>query len=424
MADSELTQLNIAKTEADKAVATALSAKSTAIEQLGQLESQKRNLLIAINRTQDEITFYNTKIGDPRWSDQIGSFLTKIDDLNRMLATQESSFTTYNIQIEQKNGEITNINDTIADARQSVEAATQNIANAIQSADPTSTIKTPEATNVGVNAPDNLISYSNPTNIQDIVQPLAGSYGFGISSQNFLNEFSSSGGSTVPPGAERVAEQPAKAQFRVKPDFRPRLLIPMMYIDSKQTSGPAPGVIKNSGGIVFPYTPAISQDYKANYASVTPQHSNYALYFYKNSSPSEISLSAKFTVQDDRDAHYFLSVIHILRSLIKMGFGTNDYNTGSPPPVCRLYAYGAYVFDNVPVALQSFSLKLDDNIDYFSLSSTSDGDLIKQIFSGANMVPVLSTISMSFIPMYSRREMMNGGVKNWLNGTSRTDGLL
>ena len=40
------------------------------------------------------------------------------------------------------------------------------------------------------------------------------------------------------------------------------------------------------------------------------------------------------------------------------------------------------------------------------------------------MVPVLSTISMSFIPMYSRREMMNGGVKNWLNGTSRTDGLL
>ena len=299
-----------------------------------------------------------------------------------------------------------------------------NAAYEAQAADPTSTIKTPEATNLGFNAPDNLISYSNPTNIQDIVQPLAGSYGFGVSSNNFLNDFSSSGGSKVPPGAERVVEQPAKAQFRVKPDFRPRLLIPMLYLDSKQTAGPAPGIIKNSGGIVFPYTPAISQDYKANYASVTPQHSNYALYFYKNSSPSEISLSAKFTVQEDRDAHYFLSVIHILRSLIKMQFGTNDFNTGSPPPVCRLYAYGAYVLDNVPVALQSFSLKLDDNIDYFSLSSTSDGELIKQIFSGANMVPVISTISMSFIPMYSRREMMNGGVKNWLNGTSRSEGLL
>lgn len=395
------------------------SALSDANSQLYTAIFSRNNVSDSIKEEEAAISFYKDQLvsvtpnssAANNYKESIESSSAKLAELNAVLAG-------WDLQIDQAKIDIASIKAQEADAL-------LNASYEAQAADPTSTIKTPEATNLGFNTPDNLISYSNPTNIQDIVQPLAGSYGFGISSQNFLNEFLSSGGSSVPPGAERVAEQPAKAQFRgVKPDFRPRLLIPTLYLDSNQTAGPAPGVIKNSGGIVFPYTPAISQDYKANYASVTPQHSNYALYFYKNSSPSEISLSAKFTVQDDRDAHYFLSVIHILRSLIKMRFGTNDVNTGSPPPVCRLYAYGAYVFDNVPVALQSFSLKLDDNIDYFSLSSTSDGDLIKQIFSGANMVPVLSTISMSFIPMYSRREMMNGGVKNWLNGTSRTDGLL
>ena len=395
------------------------SALSDATSQLSTAIFSRGNVSDAIKDEEATISFYQDQLVDinpnstaaNNFRESLQSSSTRLSELNATLAG-------WDLQIDQAKAEIESIKAQEADSL-------LNASYESQAADQTSTIKTPEATNLGFNQPDNLISYSNPTNIQDIVQPLADSYGFGVSSQNFLTEFSSSGSLGVPPGAERVIEQPAKVQFRgVKPDFRPRLLIPMIYIDSKQTAGPAPGVIKNSGGVVFPYTPAISQDYKANYASVTPQHSNYSLYFYKNSSPSEISLSAKFTVQDDSDAHYFLSVVHILRSLIKMRFGTNDVNTGSPPPVCRLYAYGAYVFDNVPVALQSFSLKLDDNVDYFSLSSTSNGESIKQIFSGANMVPVISTISMSFIPMYSRREMMNGGVKNWLNGTSRSEGLL
>jgi len=395
------------------------SALSDATSQLSTAIFSRGNVSDAIKDEEATISFYQDQLVDinPN-STAANNFRESLQSSSTRLAELNATLAGWDLQIDQAKAEIESIKAQEADAL-------LNASYEAQAADPTSTIKTPEATNLGFNQPDNLISYSTPTNIQDIVQPLTGSYGFGVSSNNFLNQFSSSGGSSVPPGAERVVEQPAKVQFRgVKPDFRPRLLIPTLYLDSNQTAGPAPGIIKNSGGIVFPYTPAISQDYKANYASVTPQHSNYALYFYKNSSPSEISLSAKFTVQEDNDAHYFLSVIHILRSLIKMRFGTNDFNTGSPPPVCRLYAYGAYVFDNVPVALQSFSLKLDDNVDYFSLSSTSNGESIKQIFSGANMVPVISTISMSFIPMYSRREMMNGGVKNWLNGTSRSEGLL
>ena len=37
------------------------------------------------------------------------------------------------------------------------------------------------------------------------------------------------------------------------------------------------------GGIIFPYTPQISVEHRAEYTPQTPLHSNYALNFYKNS---------------------------------------------------------------------------------------------------------------------------------------------
>ena len=101
-----------------------------------------------------------------------------------------------------------------------------------------------------------------------------------------------------------------------------------------------------------------------------------------------------------------------------MQFGI-DANAGAPPPVCRLYAYGATMLDNVPVSLQSFSLKLDDSVDYYSIFSNT----LKSIF-GANTVPTMSTISLSMIPMYSRAEMKSTGVNDWLNGTARGYGFL
>lgn len=284
----------------------------------------------------------------------------------------------------------------------------------------TDTIKTPEATNISTAITSNLQQYAIPTNIQTAV---TGIKQIGTQVSNFVSSLTGGRSTGVPNGAQPVRQMPAYANFNsTTPDFRPRLVIPSLYIQSSLTTGPN-NVILNSGGIVFPYTPSIAQDYKAAYASASPQHSNYGMYFYKNSTPGEISLNAKFTVQDYNDAHYYLSVIHILRSLIKMRFGTNDVSTGAPPPVCRLHAYGTYMMDNVPVALQSFSIKYEDNVDYFSLSPT-DSIAIPDIFNGVNTVPILTTISMTFIPMYSRREMMNGGVTNWLYGKSRNDGLL
>jgi hypothetical protein len=216
-------------------------------------------------------------------------------------------------------------------------------------------------------------------------------------------------------GAAAPTPQPAKPQFGGVEDFRPRLQIPVTYLNSSKTSGPN-GVIFDSKGIIFPYTPIITQDYRATYTSMAPTHSNYAIYSYKNSAPGTINLNAKFTVQNETDAHYFLSTIHILRALTKMKFGSDD-DAGAPPPVCRLYAYGDYVFNNVPVALENFQLKLDNDCDYFSTSLPVN-------FNGQNTVPTISSITLSLIPMYSRNEMLKFNVNQWINGTLREGGYL
>jgi hypothetical protein len=147
-------------------------------------------------------------------------------------------------------------------------------------------------------------------------------------------------------------------------EMRARIKVPSSYLQ-KSTVGRNDELAK-IGGILFPYTPAISYDNKADYATQSPLHSNYAQYFYQRSSVGAINITGKFTVQNEKDAGVYLSTVHLLKALTKMRWGA-DNNAGSPPPVCRLFAYGTYVLDNVPIAIASFRVELPDNVDYFTL---------------------------------------------------------
>lgn len=169
--------------------------------------------------------------------------------------------------------------------------------------------------------------------------------------------------------------------------------------------------LKSHGGIIFPYTPTISYDNKANYSEQNVMHSNYSQYFYKNSSISSIKLEGKFTVQHPDEGIMLLATIHLLRSLTKMRFG-NDPLAGSPPPICRLNAYGDYMLKNIPVSVATFSHSLPDNVDYITVGKYN------------TMVPVLSTISIDLNVMYSRREMFNHNVPDWISGRLTGKGYL
>jgi len=201
-------------------------------------------------------------------------------------------------------------------------------------------------------------------------------------------------------------------------DTRVKIRVPTKYF-TPYTSG-SNGELQNLEAIIFPYTPTVSQEYKADYSAQTPIHSNYTQYFYKNSSVGPITITGKFSVQNDSDAGVYLATVHLLRALTKMRWG-NDPDAGSPPPVCRLDAWGEYMFNNVPVAINSFRLELPNGVDYFTPNKSSESfyGLYKK-----TKVPTLSEISVTCIPIYSRQEILNYNVTEYLNGSLNNKGYL
>jgi hypothetical protein len=247
--------------------------------------------------------------------------------------------------------------------------------------------------------------YANPSNIDETVTATADS------ADQPPKESSTS---EATPSPKTVNPKPATATFGGR-DQRARLKVPSYYLKEMSTlSKTAGSVLTNNSGIVFPYTPQIMLEHFANYTTFNAMHSNYTQYFYKNSSVGEISLTAPFSVQNDNEAGILLGIIHLLRGLTKMKFGS-DQNSGSPPPVCRLYAYGDYMLDNVPVVIKNFNLELPNNVDYFTCSNNHG--------FGISSVPVYSSIKLILLPMYSRQEMLNGTVEGWFSG-QRKEGYL
>ena len=220
----------------------------------------------------------------------------------------------------------------------------------------------------------------------------------------------------VPFGATKSSGPGADAQWSDAKDLRVKLRVPNEYL-SGPSAGPA-NILQKNGGILFPYTPQIAVENQAQYAVQNPLHSNYPLYFYKNSTVSPITVTAKFTVQNEFEGAVLLGVIHLLRSLTKMKFG-NDPDAGAPPPVCRFDAYGDYMMYNVPVSVASWRHDLPDNVDYIAVGRPGSPKTY-----GRSLVPVLSTISLTLNVMYSRREMLAYNTAGWLKGNLERRGYL
>ena len=156
--------------------------------------------------------------------------------------------------------------------------------------------------------------------------------------------------------------------FKPVPDWRVRLsLAPGANYLYKVGTGAA-GILnplQATEGVIFPYTPAISVAYAANYTPFDPTHSNYKIYQYTNSSVDAFSITCDFTAQDTTEANYLLAVIHFFKSITKMFYG-QDQNPkpGTPPPLCYLSGLGEFQFDNHPLAITGFTYSLPIDVDY------------------------------------------------------------
>ena len=163
-----------------------------------------------------------------------------------------------------------------------------------------------------------------------------------------------------PPAPVPTPPTPASTDWRVKLTLADSAYFLYMVPDAGIL---AP--LRQTKGVIFPYTPSINMSYAANYDPIDVTHNNYKIFQYKNSNVGDISITADFTAQDTAEANYLLAVIHFFRSATKMFYGqdTNPPN-GTPPPMLYLSGYGQFQFDKHPVVISSFSYHLPQDVDY------------------------------------------------------------
>jgi hypothetical protein len=155
-------------------------------------------------------------------------------------------------------------------------------------------------------------------------------------------------------------------------DWRVRLhLAPNAnYLYNVATKGDILYPLKNTEGVIFPYTPAISVGYTAAYPNQELTHSNYKIFQYKGSSVDSVTITCDFTAQDTSEANYLLAVIHFFRSVTKMFYG-QDQNPrpGTPPPLCYLSGLGQFQFNNHALVVTQFTYELPTEVDYIRANS-------------------------------------------------------
>jgi hypothetical protein len=202
------------------------------------------------------------------------------------------------------------------------------------------------------------------------------------------------------------------------------------YFYNDPTNAGILGPLKETDGVIFPYTPQISITHTARYGAQNLTHSNYTNYAYEGSEVAAINITGDFTAQNGTEAAYVLACIHFFRSATKMWFGGST-NTGSPPPMVFLTGYGDNYFPNVPCVVTSFSHTMPQDVDYVQMSNLtfSPGAPPKPTVGGGKpgesnmaqaaasptttvvgkanytMVPTSSQIQITLQPIYSRRNI-------------------
>jgi hypothetical protein len=159
---------------------------------------------------------------------------------------------------------------------------------------------------------------------------------------------------------DSVAQYDTPSDWRVRISLAPKA--DYLYMAAE------PGILaplKETKGVIFPYTPTISVTYNAQYDTQDVTHSNYKMHNYRGSSVENITVTGDFTAQDITEANYMLAVIHFFRSSSKMFYG-KDANRGTPPPLLYLTGHGQYQFDNHPMVLTGFTYTLPTDVDYIN----------------------------------------------------------
>lgn len=132
--------------------------------------------------------------------------------------------------------------------------------------------------------------------------------------------------------------------------------------------------LRATNGMMWPYTPNITDATTVNYEMYDIIHSNQPIAAFKNVAAKELQVVGTFTAQNNVEGLYCLAVIHFLRTVSKMFFGARKPNSfatesrGTPPPILMFNGYGTAIYHNLPVILTNYSIELPQDVDYIQVS--------------------------------------------------------
>ena len=166
-------------------------------------------------------------------------------------------------------------------------------------------------------------------------------------------------------------------------------------------------LLKEAGGVLFPYTPTLTTTFNARYQEQALTHSNYKGYFYEGSDIAPISLQGVFTAQNEKEAAYVQSCVMFLRAVTKMRFGKSDPKAGQPPTLVRLSGYGSFYMPAVTCVVTTFSHTMPEDVDYIPF----------KVGDRQGWIPITSTLSVTLQPVFSRtRQASNFNLEDLVGG--------
>ena len=205
--------------------------------------------------------------------------------------------------------------------------------------------------------------------------------------------------SNLPAGAELFTTQGGQVKVNPVPkgDWRVRISANWNILNSPKFLR-----LKETGGVVFPFTPSVSFTTSAEYSSTEPLHSNYPFQSFKTARVEDITITGDFSVQTSKDAEYWLAATRFFRTATKMFYGKSEA-AGNPPIICHLSGYGSQIFDRVPIVITTFNLEFPSDIDYIK---SADG----------TWVPSLSTLVVTTRPVYNRSQLRQFSLQQYAQG--------
>mgnify|MGYP001554127851 FL=1 len=212
-------------------------------------------------------------------------------------------------------------------------------------------------------------------------------------------------GRGIPKQDWRARIRPKNSDVDDNPYFQGKLLAP----------------IRQSGGLVFQYTPDIFVSGTANWNSTHGVGQNYPVWTYNNSTPPSLPIISSFTANTEAEARYMLAVLHWCRGITKSSFGEQDYASnlyGTPPPVLYFEYLGKHGFKQVPVIVSSYSYSYPNNVDYVPVRvGTSDDDIT---FLPVK-IDVTINMDVAFTPEQVRRDFSIG---KFIRGEAYDNGFI